>query len=116
MATPHAGVFSAAKDERNEILQSQDLSTVNTLETPQYQAFNATLRLQEYASGGTSRWQGIFYVVLATVFVVNIHILAYFIHRGQLVTDFIEPQNLFSLSINSPPSAVLDGNCGGGPE
>ena len=30
------------------------------------------------------------------------------------MTDFIEPQNLFSLSLNSPPSAVLDGKCGGG--
>ena len=32
------------------------------------------------------------------------------------MTDFIEPQNLFALAVNSPPSRVLDGACGAGPE
>ena len=32
------------------------------------------------------------------------------------MTDFIEPQNLFALSLNSPASRALDGACGGGPE
>lgn len=89
---------------------------VNTLKDPQYQHFNGSLRFQDYASGPMDSWQGIFYVVLATVFVVNILTLVYFVYSGQLITDFIEPQNLFSLSMNSPPSAVLDGSCGGGPE
>ena len=88
----------------------------NVLKEPQYQAFNASLKVQNYASGGTQPWQGIFYVVLATVFVINICTLIYFAFSGSLVTDFIEPQNLFSLSLNSPPSAVLAGSCGGGPE
>ena len=89
--------------------------TVNTLNIPQYQAFEGTLRFRGYVSGGTTPWQKIFYLVLATVFLINIFTLAYFTQAGQLVTDFLEPQNLFSLSMNSPPSAVLDGHCAGGP-
>ena len=80
---------------------------------PQYQAFNATLRRQEYMSGGQHSWQKLFYVVLAAVFLTNVFCLLYFAFKGNHITDFIEPQNLFSLSLNSPPSAVLDGNCGG---
>lgn len=91
-------------------------TTVPTLNIPQYQAFNASLRSQDYASGGTQHWQGIFYLVLALIFVTNVFCLVYFLIRGGLVTDFIEPQNLFSLSINSPPSRSLEGSCGGGPE
>ncbi|KAI1820589.1 hypothetical protein F4861DRAFT_542787 [Xylaria intraflava] len=32
-----------------------------------------------------------------------------------LVTDYTEPQNLFALGINSPPSRSLAGSCGDGP-
>ena len=85
----------------------------NILADPQYQAFNATLRTQEYMSGGQHSWQKLFYVVLAAVFCTNLFCLLYFAISGNHITDFIEPQNLFSLSLNSPPSAVLDGNCGG---
>lgn len=47
---------------------------------------------------------------------MNIFVFMYFmIHRG-LVTDFSEPPNLFALAVNSPPSHVLAGSCGGGPE
>ena len=66
-------------------------------------------------SGGQHAWQGIFYVVLVTVFVTNVFCLVYFAARGSHITDFVEPQNLFSLSLNSPRSAVLDGSCGSGP-
>lgn len=86
------------------------------LDDPQYQAFNATLRAQEYMSGGQHPWQKIFYVVLVAVFGTNVFCLLYFAISGSHMTDFIEPQNLFSLSLNSPPSAVLDGQCGVGPE
>lgn len=86
------------------------------LEPPQYQAFNATLLSQDYSSGGSEHWQGIFYIVLFAIFFTNIFCLAYFIVHHGLVTDFIEPQNLFALSLNSPPSHVLEGSCGGGPE
>lgn len=33
-----------------------------------------------------------------------------------LVTDYTEPQNLFALSINSPPTRVVAGSCGHGPD
>lgn len=90
--------------------------TGSIVNNPQYQAFNATLRTQEYMSGGQHPWQNIFYVVLVAVFATNVFCLLYFaISRGH-ITDFIEPQNLFSLSLNSPPSAVLGGQCGTGPE
>ncbi|KAI4128462.1 MAG: hypothetical protein LQ347_004172 [Umbilicaria vellea] len=91
-------------------------TTVTTLKSPQYQAFNATLRTQDYSSGGVQRWQAVFYLVLLPVFVANVFCLVYFLIRGGLVTDFIEPQNLFSLSVNSPASEQLAGSCGAGPE
>lgn len=91
-------------------------TTVPTLAVPQYQGFNASVQTHDYASGGTQRWQGMFYVVLTLVFLTNVFCLGYFlIYRG-LVTDFIEPQNMFCLTLNSPPSRLLDGSCGGGPE
>ena len=90
--------------------------TVPTLTIPQYQGFYATLKTQGYASGGTQPWQNIFYLVLFAVFISNVFCLLYFCVRGGLVTDFIEPQNLFSLSLNSPSSDVLEGSCGSGPE
>lgn len=53
--------------------------------------------------------------MLILVFVINIFVLIYlFVNRG-FVTDFSEPQSLFSLAMNSPPSTLLKGSCGGGP-
>lgn len=80
------------------------------------QKFNASLITQEYTSGHIQAWQNIFYVVLFIVFAINLCCLSYFIMRSGLVTDFTEPQNLFALAINSPPSAQLNGSCGAGPE
>ncbi|TDZ41326.1 hypothetical protein CTRI78_v009725 [Colletotrichum trifolii] len=77
--------------------------------------FNATIRRQEYTSSHEYEWQGVFYVVLALVLVVNVFCLAYFVSRSGLVTDYTEPQNLFTLAVNSPPSEQLKGSCGGGP-
>ena len=90
-------------------------SSPDTLLEPAIEPFNATLKVQDYSSGGTQHWQGIFYVVLASVFVLNLLCFGYFITHTGLVTDFMEPQNLFALSLNSPPSRVLEGTCGGGP-
>ena len=87
-------------------------ATVPTLKDPQYQAFNATLNFQDYASGGTQRWQSLFHIVLAVIFVTNVVCLVYLILSRGLVTDFIEPQNLFGLSLNSPPSKNFDGSLG----
>lgn len=87
-------------------------STVPILKNPQYQSFKATLRSQDYSSGGTQPWQNGFYIVLFVVFVTNVVCLAYLCLCGGLVTDFIEPHNLFLLSLNSPPSKSLDKSCG----
>lgn len=91
-------------------------TTVPTLAVPQYQGFNASLQTQDYASGGTQRWQGIFYVVLALVFITNVFCLGYFLTHNGFVLDFIEPQNMFCLAINSPSNPHLNrsGGDGGG--
>ena len=91
-------------------------TTVHTLAEPQYQFFNGTLQFQDYASGGNQRWQGVFYIVLVLVFLTNLFCLVQLFFGDGMVTDFIEPQNLFALSINSPPSQVLAGSCGTGPD
>lgn len=80
------------------------------------QTFNATLITQEFTSGHILAWQSVFYVVLVLVFGINLFCLFYFMMRNGLVTDFTEPQNLFALAVNSPPSAQLNGSCGAGPE
>ncbi|OHE95261.1 hypothetical protein CORC01_09406 [Colletotrichum orchidophilum] len=77
--------------------------------------FNASIRTQEYTSGHSAEWQKCFYLVLALVFVINVICLAYLLSCSGLVTDFTEPQNLFALAVNSPPSEQLKGSCGGGP-
>lgn len=78
--------------------------------------FNASLITQQYTSGHVNDWQNIFYIVLILVFGINVFCLIYFILRSGLVTDFTEPQNIFALAVNSPPSAQLHGSCGAGPE
>ena len=92
--------------------------TDTILEEPVYQTFRARYSYKDYASGGTQNWQGIFYVILAVVFLFNLATLCYlswnFIRQGY-VTDYTEPQNLFALAINSPPSTALAGACGAGP-
>lgn len=79
-----------------------------------YQYFNASVEAQEYASGGTAKYQHAFIAILAAVFLLNLVTLAYFAaHRGWYA-DVSEPSNLFVLAINSPPSEELAGSCGGG--
>jgi hypothetical protein len=83
------------------------------LNTPQIQWFNATIRAQQYASGGISGYQKSFFVVLFAVFLINVSILAYWIFHREWYQDFSDPTNLFSLAINSPPSKKLaDCSCG----
>lgn len=79
-------------------------------------AFNASVRTQQYTSGHVAPWQTVFYAVLALVLAVNLFCLVYFFLRSGFVTDFTEPQNLFALAVNSPPSIQLKGSCGAGPE
>lgn len=89
--------------------------TTNILESPQPQYFNASVRGQEYASGGVEASQKGFLLILFPVFIANVLILGYLLWQRGLVTDFSEPPNLFSLAINSPPSQLLAGSCGAGP-
>ncbi len=80
-----------------------------------YEAFPASVRTQEYTSSYEEDWQCVFYAVLALTFVINVVCLVYLLLRGGLVTDYTEPQNLFALAVNSPPSTALSGSCGAGP-
>lgn len=61
------------------------------------ESFHARVRTQEYASWHSSEWQGVFYLVLAFTFLLNLLCLAYFCRVG-LVKDFLEPTNLFALA------------------
>jgi hypothetical protein len=89
--------------------------TQTTLNPGVTQSFPALIQAQQYASGGTQNYQKGFYIVLLFVFLCNSFVLAYFcIYRG-LVTDFTEPPNLFAIAVNSPPSELMRGSCGGGP-
>ncbi|KAH8671230.1 hypothetical protein BX600DRAFT_458597 [Xylariales sp. PMI_506] len=80
-----------------------------------YESFKSSLRTQQYASSHTSNWQGVFYPVLAFVFLLSLFCLVYFTLVHGMVTDYTEPQNMFALAVNSPPSYQLQGSCGGGP-
>jgi hypothetical protein len=86
------------------------------IEQPDTQYFNATIKAQQYASGGTDNVSRGWILVLLLVFLLNLFVLIYFIIHHGLVTDFSEPPNLFALTMNSPPSHLLKGSCGGGPE
>lgn len=90
--------------------------TTPTLDPSQTQQFHAIIRAQEFTSGGSAAYQRGFHVVLVAVFLLNVLVLIYFLVNRGLVTDFSEPQNLFSLAINSPPNRAMGGSCGAGPE
>ncbi|KAL4783584.1 hypothetical protein BJX76DRAFT_250838 [Aspergillus varians] len=93
-------------------------ATDNILSEPVTQAFNATIRSVEYASGGTQGWQNVFHPVLICTFFTSAICLIFLVFevRGRQITDFTEPQNLFALAINSPSTPKLQGACGSGPE
>lgn len=78
-----------------------------------HESFNASIRTQQYTSSHTFEWQNIFYVVLFVVFAINVFCLVYLLLGSGMVTDYTDPQNLFALAVNSPPSAQLGGSCGG---
>ncbi|KAI2777441.1 hypothetical protein F4815DRAFT_294982 [Daldinia loculata] len=82
-----------------------------------YETFKASMRTQQYTSSHVQAWQGIFYAVLGAVFAINVACLLYlaFFRQG-LVSDYTEPQNLFTVAVNSPPSVALSGSCGHGPD
>lgn len=88
------------------------------LQVPTLQSFQGLIAFRDYVSGGSHNWEGIFYIILAIVFVLNCVcvalLLMYYCKYGE-ITDYTEPQNLFALAINSPPSQTLAGSCGSGP-
>lgn len=88
----------------------------NPLEAPgQVQSFNASIRAQEYASGGTSAYQRGFLAVLLATFAINAWILVYLVRHRSWYLDFVDPVNLFPLALNSPPSVRLrESVCGDG--
>ncbi|KAG6275601.1 hypothetical protein E4U47_000711 [Claviceps purpurea] len=82
-------------------------------------SFSASLKTQQYTSGHVLGWQTMFYIVLAPVFFINFACLILIVRillRSTFVTDFTEPQNLFTLAMNSPPTTQIKGSCGGGPK
>ncbi|KAJ5587733.1 uncharacterized protein N7459_003498 [Penicillium hispanicum] len=87
------------------------------LAEPVYQHFNAAVQAVGYASGGTERWQAVFYIILIFAFLTSAVCLGFMAieARGHQITDFTEPQNLFALAVNSPRSSRLRGACGCGP-
>ncbi|PGH34191.1 hypothetical protein GX50_02965 [[Emmonsia] crescens] len=94
-----------------------DLDRPDLTKLPMDQTFKASLRVSDYASGGVQKWQGIFYVVLVLVFLTNLVCLGYMYLeiKGEQLTDFTEPQNMFALALNSSGSTKLSGACGAGP-
>ena len=83
---------------------------------PTSDTFLASIQSTQYGSGPGNTYQNLFYIILAAVFGGNILALTWLILNRGLVTDFCDPANLFSLTINSPPSHIFAGSCGGGPE
>lgn len=92
-------------------------ATNNILEAPgRPRTFKASVVSKVYKSGHTRSWKRGFFLVLSVVPVISAASCLYFIRQGGTTTDVTEPQNLFALSINSPPSAQVAGCCGGGLE
>ncbi|KAF2721114.1 hypothetical protein K431DRAFT_225055 [Polychaeton citri CBS 116435] len=85
----------------------------NILDPGQYQYFNASIRAQQFASGGVDGSQKGWFLVLFSVFIINLLILIYFSIHRHWYPDFSEPQNLFNIAVNSPPSDHV--SCGGNP-
>lgn len=87
------------------------LPTVDNV--PQW--FKATVRGQQYASGGSQPYQKAFFIVLFGVFFMNVIMLCYFLWHRDWYTDLSEPNTMFALAVNSPPTDKLAGSCGCGP-
>ncbi|KAF2762304.1 hypothetical protein EJ05DRAFT_421819, partial [Pseudovirgaria hyperparasitica] len=80
-----------------------------------YKPFDTLIQSQLYTSGVHSENAKAFYVVLLTVFTMNLLVCLYFILERGFITDYTEPPNMFAIAMNSPPSAELNGACGRGP-
>jgi hypothetical protein len=89
--------------------------TIPVIQPGAHQTFNVSMRTRQFTSGGTVAYQKAFFVVLALVFAMNVVMLGYFLKNKDWYFDVLEPMNLFSLAVNSPPSEKLAGSCGCGP-
>ncbi|CAJ2507162.1 Uu.00g083480.m01.CDS01 [Anthostomella pinea] len=83
---------------------------------PMDEWFDARVGRVEYTSGMTWAQAAVFGPVLLFTFLINVLCAFLLIKFRGRVTDYIKPQNMIALAINSPPSKVLRGSCGGGPE
>lgn len=81
----------------------------------QYQRFEAKVRTQDYSSGSSKPWQNAFFVILGPTFAINLICLSYLAVKST-ITDFMEPQNMFALSLNSQRSQELNNASGEGPK
>jgi len=82
---------------------AQLLPMASAKKLPFWQAFRAHVKTQEYASGTSSGYQLLFYVILTGVFLVNFFCLSYFLLTPNLVTDWTDSANLFCVSLVSNP-------------
>ncbi|KAG9233315.1 hypothetical protein BJ875DRAFT_485252 [Amylocarpus encephaloides] len=64
--------------------------------------YDVIVQNQQYKSGPPDPWQAILYPILVIIFVANFYCLTYFLRELGLVVDFLDPQNLFSVAIESP--------------
>lgn len=78
--------------------------------------FGARIQTVQYASYPVENWHWAFCVVLFAVPLLTARCLYAFYRSSGLVTDMTEPQHMFALAINSPPSEQMYGTCGPGPE
>ena len=60
----------------------------------QHQYFDASLRDQQYASGGNLPYQKAFHLVLIVVFIMNAIILVYLLVHKDWYSDFTDPNNM----------------------
>ncbi|RWA07991.1 hypothetical protein EKO27_g7131, partial [Xylaria grammica] len=67
-----------------------------------YESFRAEVQTQQYASAHTASWQGIFYVVLGLVFVLNVLCLLY-LAFGTTYTSFTAAKTSFKKKHRSLP-------------
>ncbi|KAG8412161.1 hypothetical protein J3459_014669 [Metarhizium acridum] len=80
------------------------------------QEFKVRQQTTQYAAGHTETWQQVWYIILSIVPALSLFCLLYMLLNGGVITDFTEPKTLFTLALNSPPSAQIHGSCGSGPE
>jgi hypothetical protein len=78
-----------------------------------YESFTATYRTQQYISAPQPDLGMpltiFYYAVLVLALVLSLVCVVYHV-RNKMVTEFTDPQNMFSMATNSPPSRVLQVN------